>query len=285
MGASFDPGMSSKSWVRVAKLGASPNRPLGSFAWMLGVGAWLTPWLALFHDGLADSNVHLPFEVLVLPSVVAVSTMLAVGSLMGQTRLIAVIPVLGAAGASVTFGASALAIGVLEEVATVDDPWFAMNAVAGSVLAAPVGFVLSIPALVIAGARVTSHDDGDMLTALTGVWTVLAGLFAVGVPAADADFPFRWVAESVPMLVMNVGAVMFAIGVVRTVERRRWLRRAQRGEIESVRVRALGPLESPPPVLPLVRSTDSPRAVIEVIERTGDAVYRGVELARPIAIV
>jgi hypothetical protein len=87
------------------------------------------------------------------------------------------------------------------------------------------------------------------------------------------------------MLVMKVGAVMFAIGIVRTVERRRWLSRAQRGEIENVRVRALGPLESPPPVLALVRSTESPRAVIEVIERTGDAVYRDVALARPIAVV
>lgn len=275
----------SESWVRVAGTGGGPNRPLGSFAWMLGLGAWLTPWLALLHDGLAESSVYLPFEVLVLPSVVAVSTMLVVGSLMSQTQLVPAIPLLGAAGASVTFGAAALAVGVLEEVAMVDDPWLATSAVAGSILAAPVGFVLAIPAFVIAGARVTSHDDGDMFTAVTGIWTMLAGLFAVGVPAAAADFPFRWAAESVPMLVMNAGAVMFAIGIVGTVERRRWLRRAQRGEIENVRVRALGPLETPPPVLPLVRSADGPRAVIEVIERTGDTVYRGAELARPIAVI
>lgn len=159
-------------------MGSSANRPLGSFAWMLGLGAWLTSWLAFLHDGLADGSVYLPFEMLVLPSVVAVSTMLAFGSLMNQTELVSAIPLLGAAGASVTFGAAALAVGVLEEVAMVDDPWLATSAVAGSVLAAPIGFVLALPAFVIAGARVTSHDDGDMFTTVTGVWTMLAGLFA-----------------------------------------------------------------------------------------------------------
>jgi len=265
--------------------GASPNRSIGILAWMLGLGAWLTPWLALLHDGLSRSTVYLPFEVLVLPSVIAASTMLAVGALMSQTQLLPLIPLFGAAGASVTFAGAALAVGVLEEIALADDPSFATTAVAGSALAAPVGFVLSIPALVIAGSRLTSHDDGDTFTALTGVWTMLAGLFAVGVPAAAIDFPFRWIAETVPMLVMNAGAVMFAVGIVGSVERRRWLRRAQRGEIEGIRVRALGPLESAPPVLPLLRTIEAPRAVIEVVERNGDGVYRGTEMVRAIAVV
>jgi hypothetical protein len=264
------------------------KRRIGSIAYVLGLGAWITPWLGLMHEPLVDGSVDLPLAVLMLPSAVTALLMLGVAVLMTRARQLPSIVLLGGLGASLVFGLASVAICILEAVATADAPWLSGRAVVGTVFALPLGLVLCVPAVVIAAAHQAgpcSHEDGDVFTAFAGAWIMLGALFAVALTASDPHLPYQWRAEGVEMIVMNAGAAILALGVGRFVQRRQWLARARRGEIEGVRVRRLGATENVPDVLPLVALSHSKGiSVVEVVERPPCGPYRGAEIVHPIAL-
>lgn len=268
----------------------SSGSRIGCIAYVLGLGAWLTPWLGLMYEQLSDTCVDLPIGVLVLTSTVAALLMIAMATLMSPKAQLSFIVLLGGLGASLVFGVTPFVMRVLEltlEPAS-QAAWLTSGALVGVVFAMPLGLVLSVPAVVIAGvhqAGFRSHDDGDQLTALSGAWILLAAVFAVALTASDSTFPHRSMIEATQMLVMDAGAAILALGVGRSLVRRQWLRRARRGQIAGVRVRPLGPTESAPPVLPLVSLSNTRCiSVIEVIERPAGSPYRGAEVVHPIAL-